>query len=262
LSQLLWYFEPLVYLGVDTHYNRSIPRTGWEIFADGIFKFGFPGTTGQMEDRDWLDTRYSDFLTHYSVHDNETKNAVLIDANIGASFAIFKNHLIKMFIAYNYMNFYWSATGGSFLYPTYENSDEGHSYLPKSVEVVTYKQIWNILSPGIAFYGVFNRYFDIEIYIKMSPFIWLSAKDEHLLRDLVITKEIFGGFFIEPGFTFLFTPNDTIGLSLYFLYRNISGIRGNGKYKYPDKIKTTNNTIGAGYSVFDVGITAKFEIAW
>jgi outer membrane protease len=95
LIQLLWHFEPLVYLGIDTRYNWRIPGTGWSVFADGVFKLGFPGTAGQMEDRDWTESIYSDFLTNYSVHDNETKNAVLIDANIGASFSIFEKHLIR-----------------------------------------------------------------------------------------------------------------------------------------------------------------------
>jgi plasminogen activator len=260
LSQLLWHFKPMVYFGIDTRYNWRIPGTGWSIFADGIFKFGFPGSTGQMEDRDWMDARYSNFLTHYSVHDNEIKNAVLIDANIGASFAIFRNHLIKMFIAYNYMNFHWAATGGSFLYPIGKNGDEGHLYLSAPVEIGTYKQTWHMLSPGIAFYGEFNRYFNIELYIKMSPVVWLSAKDEHLLRDLVITEEISGGFSIEPGFTFSFNSSDATVLSLSFLYRNISGIRGNGKYEEPDETITTNNQSGAGYAAFDVGFTAKFKL--
>jgi outer membrane protease len=154
------------------------------------------------------------------------------------------------------MNLYWSATGGSILYPW----EKGSGYFTEPIEVIIYEQTWNILSPGIAFYGELNRYFDIEIYIKMSPFIWLSAKDEHLLRDLVITEEIFGGFFIEPGFTFSFTPNNTIGLSLSFSYRNISGTRGNGQYEYPDKTMITDDQNGAGYSACDVSITVKFNV--
>jgi outer membrane protease len=57
LSQLLWHFEPLVYAGVDLHYNWPMPASGWNFFADGIFKFGFPGESGVMEDSDWLDVR-------------------------------------------------------------------------------------------------------------------------------------------------------------------------------------------------------------
>jgi hypothetical protein len=92
----------------------------------------------------------------------------------------------------------------------------------------------------------------------MSPLIWLYAKDEHLLRGLTITQEIFGGLFIEPGFIFSFTPGDRIGLSLSFLYRNISGIRGDGDYR-GNPTMITDNLNGAGYSAFDTGITVKFN---
>jgi outer membrane protease len=258
LSQLLWPFKPLFYAGVDLHYNWQIPASRWNIFVDGIFKFGFPGETGQMEDRDWADARYADFLTHYSIHDNKTENAMLIDANIGASFTIFEKYMIKTFITYSYMNFSWTASRGSFLYP---DSDGGHGYMVVSSDVGTYKQAWNIISPGVSFYGEFNQYFDIELSFKLSPFIWLSAKDEHLVRKLVITDDVYGGFFIEPGLLFSFKPNNFITLSFSFLYRNISGTRGDGEYKQQGQpTLTVENLRGAGYSAFDIGIMTKFNI--
>jgi outer membrane protease len=258
LSQLLWPFAPLVYAGADLHYNWRIPASRLNIFADGIFKFGFPGKTGTMEDRDWIADQYADFLTHYSVHDNKTENAVLIDAHAGVSFPIFKDYLLKTFIAYDYMHFSWSVAGGSFLYP---ESDGGHGYMTIPTKVITYKQTWNIISPGISFYGAFNRYFDIEISFKMSPFIWLSSIDEHLVRDLVITNDISGGLFVEPSLLFSFKPNNNILLSFYFSYRNITGSRGDSEYKEQGKPATIiKNLGGAGYSVFDTGIVTRFSI--
>jgi outer membrane protease len=258
LSQVLWHFEPLLYAGVDLHYNWQIPASRWSLFTDTVFKFGFPGETGVMEDSDWVDVRYADWLTHYSVSGNKTESAILIDANVGASFTIFEKYLLKTFITYSYIHFSWTASGGSFLYPS---SDGDHGYLTVSRDVGTYKQVWNILSPGISFYGAFNRYFNIEISLKLSPFIWLSAKDEHLDRNLVITDEIFGGFFIEPGLCFSFEPNNFFTLSLSFLYRNISGTRGDGDYKYQGQPTITAEDLrGAGYSSFDVGIMIKFNI--
>jgi outer membrane protease len=259
LSQLLWHFKPLVYAGINFHYNWQIPESRWNIFTDGIFKFGFPGETGLMEDRDWVATRYADWLTHYSVHDNETENAILIDANAGVSFTIFEKYLLKTYITYSYMNFSWTASGGSFLYPS---ADGDHAYLTVSRDVGTYRQTWNILSPGISFYGEFNRYFDIEISFKISPLVWFSAKDEHLNRDLVITEEYFGGIFLEPSLLFSFKPNNFFTISLSFLYRNISGTRGDGEYKEQGQPAfTAKNLTGAGYSGFDIGIMAKFNIS-
>jgi outer membrane protease len=258
LSQLLWHFKPLMYAGIDLHYNWQMPANRWNIYANGIFKFGFPGKAGKMEDRDWADARYADFLTHYSIHDNETENAILIDANIGASFTIFEKYLLKAFITYSYMYFSWTASGGSFLYPS---SGGDHGYLVAPTDVGTNKQTWNVLSPGISFYGAFNRYFDIEISLKVSPFIWLSAEDEHLVRNLVITEDITGGFFIEPSLLFSFKPNNFRTLSLSFLYRNISGTRGDSEYKQQGQPTLKAEYLGgAGYSAFDIGIIAQFKL--
>jgi outer membrane protease len=265
LSQLLWEMKPLFYAGLDMNYNWLRPENRWGIFADALFKFGFPGKTGVMEDRDWIALYYPGFLTHYSVHDNETGSAVLIDADIGISFKIFEKYLLKTYAAYNFMHFSWTANGGSVLHPSWDidgdgQPDGGHGYLT-SIDVVTYEQVWHIISPGIAFYGEFNRYFDIEVSVKFSPLIWFSAVDYHILRNLIVTENLDGGFFIEPGLLFSFKPNDFLTLTTAVAYRNIGGTRGDGEYNYQGQPTIPANDMrGAGYSGFDVGITAKFNI--
>lgn len=259
LSELLWDLKPLVYAGIDINYHWGKPENTWGIFADTSLKFGFPGETGILEDRDWIMPDYPEFLTHYSVHDNKTENAVLFDASVGASFQIFSRFLLKTYIAYDFMYFSWRAKGGSLLYP---NSDGGHGYL-KPISVIAYKQTWNIISPGVAFYGEFNRYFSGEIAFKISPLIWCNSEDNHILRDLIITDKLDIGLFIEPSLLFSFTPKDFFTLSLSVLYRNISYVRGDGVYKEKGKpARTAENILGAGYSAFDVGLTAKFRLRW
>jgi outer membrane protease len=257
LSQLLWDEKPLVYAGLDIHYNRKKPAGKWSVFTDALFKFGFPAKTGIMEDRDWQDTRYPNFLTNYSVHDNETEKAVLININAGASFNIFEKILIKPFLSYNYMNFSWAASGGSLLYP---GADGGHNYILSSGNVITYEQVWNIIAAGISFYGAFNRYFDINISVSLSPLIWCTAVDNHILRSLIFTDTLSGGFFIEPGLIFSFTPNDFLSVSLSVAYRNISGTRGDSKAQSPTTTVISKNAGGAGYSVFDAGIIVNYKL--
>jgi outer membrane protease len=258
LSQLLWYMEPLFYAGIDINYSWHKPGNSIDFFTGGSFKFGFPGKTGQVEDRDWMSKEYADFLTHYSVHENRTRSASLIDANVGVSFTVFEKYLIKTFLAYNCMMFSWTAIRGSFLYPV---STDGHSYLPESVKVGTYKQTWNIISPGISFYGAFNRWFDIDISLKLSPVVWLSAKDEHLMRNLVVTEKFMGGLFVEPSLLFSFKQNDFVTWALFFSYKNISGSRGDSIYKQQgEQAMKAKNLGGAGYSAFDIGIMAKINI--
>jgi outer membrane protease len=260
LSQLLWHFEPLVYAGVDLRYNWEV-SFDLNIFANGLLKYGIPGKTGVMEDSDWTDDRYADWLTHYSVSENHTKTALLFDADAGVSFALYYDYQIRAFIAYRFMHYAWVARGGSLLYPRNEDGSEGHGYMTEPVDVVTYQQTWNIISPGVAFYGAFNSYFDIEISLKVSPFVWVGTIDEHLMRNLVITNELTGGLFIEPGLLFSFKPNDLMILSLSFSYRNISGPRGDSTYNqegYPEFV--AENMGGAGYSAFDIGIIARFTL--
>ncbi|MFP3089931.1 omptin family outer membrane protease [Treponema sp. TIM-1] len=263
LSQLLWDIKPLVYAGIDINYHWQKPENTWSIFANTSFKFGFPGKTGVLEDRDWMASEYPQFLTHYSMHDNKTENAVFIDASAGASFQIFGQFLLKPSISYNVMHFYWEANGGSLLYP---DSYGGHGYL-RPIDVITYKQTWHIISPGVAFYGEFNRYFNAEIAFKISPLIWCIGEDDHILRDLTITTDNLAiGLFIEPSLLFSFIPNipkDFFTLSLSVLYRNISYVRGDGIYKELGKpARTVKNIMGAGYSAFDVGLTARFKLRW
>jgi outer membrane protease len=259
MSQLLWNMKPLVYLGFDLHYNWQKPRNKWGIFADGFFKFGIRGETGIMEDRDWTDSSYADFLTHYSVHDNTTDGATLIDVNAGASFNIFDNLLFKVFLSYGYMNFSWAAGGGSILYPS---ANGGHGYLITNSDTLTYKQVWNMLSVGISVHSAFSRYFDAGFSVKLSPAVWCTSDDNHILRNLIITAEADGGFLIEPNLLFSFTPNDYFKLSLSMAYRNISGLRGDSVYKENGQAQANipKNISGAGYSSFDFGITAKFRL--
>jgi outer membrane protease len=264
LSQLLWHTNPLVYAGIDLDFDWKKSGNRLGLFVNTSFKFGFPMETGKMEDRDWMDSRYTDFLTHYSVHNNKTDNAVMINANIGAAFSIFRKFLLKTYLAYDYMSFSWTANGGSFLYPKYSDGSEGHRYLnDQQLEVLKYKQFWNIVSPAVSFYGVFNRYFTAEISLKLSPFIWGGAEDNHILRQLEIMHSMQWGFFIEPEFVLLFKPEEWFSLVLSVSYKNISMTRGNGDYDYNDGSTpdlTAKDMIGAGYSALDIGLIAKFRI--
>jgi outer membrane protease len=256
-SQLLWNMAPLVYAGIDLNFTWQKPQNKWGLFSNGSVKFGFPMETGNIEDRDWMGS-YTDWLTHYSVHDNKTNRAILINTDFGVSFKIADKFLLSPFLAYDFMSFAWTASGGLGSYP------DGLWYLPSSIDVMTYKQTWHIISPGISFSVAFNRYFNAEISLKASPFVWCSAKDNHILRSRVVTEEKRWGFFIEPKFVLAFTPKDFFALSLSTSYRNISHVRrGTSTYDYSNGITgdfTLKNMTGAGYNAWDIGLFAKFRI--
>jgi outer membrane protease len=154
------------------------------------------------------------------------------------------------------MYYSFVARGGTFLYP---ELDGGHFHDSSSDDVVTYKQFWQIFSPGLTFYGEFNRYFDIELFFKVTPLIMAASLDEHLSRNLQIVNDpMYFGLYIEPGLVFTFRPPvSIITLSFSLNYRNISGTRGNSMYRYPENSNLYSNVGGAAYSVFDIGITAR-----
>jgi len=268
LSQLLWDLKPLVYAGANLHYHWQNPFYNWGLFSDVLFKFGLPGNTGYMEDRDWMDTQYANFLTHYSISDNKTESAVLIDFNAGITFNVYQDWLLKFFVSYSYMNFSWTASGGSVLHPyppdnpNIDHSRGSHGYFKTPIDVVTYKQSWNIVSLGASFYGAFNPYFNIDISIKLSPLISCMSEDNHILINWIMTDYLYGGFFIEPNITFSFTPNDFFTLSFSAKYRSINNTRGDSLYNRNNSFTLYRNIGGAGFSAFDAGIVARLNLGF
>jgi len=266
LSELLWDLKPLPYIGLDIKYSWLKPENKWGLFANGLIKFGFSGKTGVMEDRDWsaeeIGIDNPSWLTHYSVHDNKTESAMLMDFNLGASFLIFQKFLLKPYLSYHYMHFSWTASGGSALHPAWSRT--GHISIPEDINVVIYEQTWHIFSPAISFYGEFNRFFDIEIAFEATPFIWCIAKDGHLSENKVetlFTDYVKEGIFIEPSFLFSYKPTDHFVLSLSFTYRDINKSRGDTLKKDVSSSTSTinRNTSGAGYNAVDFGIISKFR---
>jgi len=265
MSQLTWPFTPLFYAGIDAGYiwlGPANPAGVFEnifsgFFLDAFVKFGLPGETGMMEDRDWI-RQPTWALSHYSLHDTKMESAMLAGVELGKSFRLYNEFRLSVFLSYNVMYYQFAARGGTFLYP---ELDGGHFYDPSPEDVVTYRQFWQILSPGLSFYGVFNTYFDVEIFFKATPLIMASSFDEHLSRTLqIINDPMYYGLYLEPGFVFSFKPASNFMLSLSFNYKNIRGTRGNSRYRYPNNSTTYRNVGGADYSAFDIGIAAKLRI--
>ena len=269
-SQLLWQLRPVIYAGLDLHYDWRKKESDSNIsarffngfFIDVLFKVGIPGDAGTMRDSDWLNPSSSDQMTNYSVHDNHAKNTILVDIDIGKSIAIYDVIRLKPFISYSFMYYLWSAEGGFGLYRKSGSADYMYFAFPLSEELITYQQSWHIFTPGVSIYGEFNRFFDIELSFKISPFVWVIAVDHHIARDIVFTDYISGGLFIEPSMLFSFRANSFFSLSFSYSYRSISRARGDTLLEqkgYNSEVYL--NSAGAGYSAHRAGITAKFILS-
>ncbi|GMO54972.1 MAG: omptin family outer membrane protease PgtE [Termitinemataceae bacterium] len=256
LSQIDWNFTPVFYMGADIHYDYLKQGKKVGFFIDGTFKYSIPSEFGSMEDRDWTDNTNHSHLTYFSEHNIKTKNMMFADGNLGLQFLLRQKVIFKTYVSYSYMDFSWSAGAGSLLYPTnhYYKSDE---------ELLTYQQTWHILSPAISFYGNFNKYFDIELGLKATPFIMAFDNDHHILTRTKYVNEMLGGLFIEPSLELGFKPANHLKLSLSFSYRNVTA-RGD-TFIYSDSnpdvaISKTEFLGGAGYSMLDIAFGIRFTI--
>lgn len=261
-SLLTWEIKPLFYIGLDLRYTRYENNFGF--FANVSGRFGLPGKTGLHENRDWFEMSgniavptYPN-LTHYSVHDNHTKTAILLDADIGVSFRINDRLRLKPFISYSMMYFSWEGVGGTFFYPDWHG---GHFTRPSWEIGITYRQLWHIISPGLSLYGELNGLFSMELFFRASPLVWLFAVDEHLLREgydvpYLFYDRAFGGIMLEPGLQFSFKPNPFFALSFFYSFRNISEMRGLG-VSFTRDYRRGTHIAGGAYSVHTFGIAAR-----
>ena len=257
LSQFLWKFEPVFYIGAALNYGWQFPSGKIGFFIDTSFKYGIPNNLGSMEDRDWLQEAYPDFLSLYSVHNIKTETAILFDAHIGMSFSVTDNIIIKPFIFYGFMLFKWTAKGGSVLYPDYG----GHFYLSDNIVVGDYKQTWNIVGIGTSMHYIFNELFDTEPFIKISPLIWNTSVDNHFLRNLVITDTMVGGFFIELGLNFEIKIIKNLIASVYVSNRTIIYTRGDALWEEKGKQPVIyHNVSGGEYNALNIGISVTYKL--
>ena len=269
LSQLDWEFKNVLLAGFDLVFDWQSNKSAFGFFYKFDFKFGitgFPFTNGVMEDRDWVDTSgkgeyytYPDWLNLYSEHENKTNAVFLADFSAGVKVRLKSASILKVFLSYNFMNYYWEAFGGSHLYPP-ETLDR-HGYWPSSQKVITYSQSWHMLSPGVSYYGEFNSLFNIELFFKCSPFIWLSSIDNHIGKNTVYIDKPKGGLFLEPGLVFSFNSGKNTSLSFTYSYKKITGSRGESGYsKNGNPVVEIGNMAGAAFTSHEVGLLLKFRL--
>ncbi|GAB6392050.1 MAG: omptin family outer membrane protease [Treponematales bacterium] len=262
VSRMVWEMKPLWYAGVKTRVNIS------RFFVSAAIKVGIPGETGSMVDWDWLavstEVDMRKMLTHYSTSTNATKLALFTEARVGWRHRLMGDSSGDLFAAldYNYLAFWAYDTTGLY-YDEYPDGSPGGYIWSRKGTAVAYKQLWLIPSVGYQAGGALNRYFNGSVFIKLSPYPILAADDEHILRQLHIEESLSGGFYMNPGFTFTFTPTKRVSFSLTASYSGVWGSRGEAIYSWePNSVEhgaqaytEFSNTIGVHWSLWNVGIT-------
>jgi outer membrane protease len=253
LSQLLWDMKPLFYYGSVLELSPLKPIQRGGAFAALSFRFGFPGKTGVMEDRDWQGA--GDELTDFSAHDNYTRGAMLVDASIGVSMPIASLLVIKGYFAYSYMFFAWYGQDG------YGDYSSGHQVF--SGAVINFSQMWHIVSVGIAVSYPFLDIFSVSAALQLGTVASYSAQDDHLTTKIQYTDTASGGLLLEPRFEFTWSPLNKLSVALSVGYRHVSPLKGTSVSIWQGSSSTDASTpqdagvIGSAYSVLDAGLSIK-----
>jgi outer membrane protease len=265
LSQLLWNIKPLFYYGAALDFSRIRPLEKPGFFSSLSLKFGFPGKTGIMEDRDWLTPQ--DELTNYSLSDNYTNQALLLDLLLGLSLPLGSRGLIKLSWSFSWMSFHWTGRDGYVRYSPNENTPLEDSVAPSPLygPSITYSQKWFLTSPGLAVEIPIPPRFRVNFSFQISPLLFCFARDDHVMRSLEFQDYVSGGLYLEPRGDFVFSFRERFELSLYASYRHIRGARGEsyGRSTGPGGsafFYKSAEDAGAGWYALDSGLSFKVRL--
>jgi outer membrane protease len=273
LSLLLWDMKPVFYYGFLMDFSPVKPMEKWRFFSFLSMKFGIPGPSGRMIDKDWQSIENAE-LTNFSAHDNITKEIFLLDFSAGVSFPFFNALLVKAFINISYMNFRFNAENGYMIYARplgggkYAPIDENPINDTFSGTVISYYQEWFHAAPGVSVAYAYKEYFLVEIFFMITPLVLCNDLDEHKETDdhkgknIQFKDNMKGGIMLEPGFRFSYTASKWLGISCDISWRYISGTRGPAYMRSP--IGTGNympaGEAGAGMSVLNIALLLKVRL--
>ena len=253
LSELVWDMKPVFYLGARFDFSRSDIMSDYGFFSSLQFKAASPADSGIMEDRDWdWNMSQNKSLTNYSRHTNKTLKFFWFDICAGASFPIADLFYIKPLLAFSWMHFSFSASDG---YKSYM-SENWNIYTFRG-EVITYRQNWFLVSPGVSIGAQIGSLLQFELSFKYTPLTYCAAVDNHL--DPRKTIEYFDytgwGNFVEPSGA-VSLKLDKADITLEFACRKIGRTVGN---TYVNSFQVSNKS-GAALSLIDASIIFKIII--
>jgi hypothetical protein len=190
----------------------------------------------------------------------------MLDVSGGMDIPIKSTAALKVLVSLSYMQFSWVSKDG---YGRYMSNNWAKTDF--SGTVITYDQVWWIISPGIGLFWPLGRAVSLDFRFFISPWIYAGGEDNHLEIELADGRKTIrkqfndymrGGLCLEPSLDIAFSPNRFFSLVLRGSWRHIAGTRGD-TYKYEDgssKPIIYANGAGAGFSAFDLGLSGKFAL--
>jgi outer membrane protease len=241
-------------------------RTAAGFAASLDVQLGIPWKTGSISDSDWLNYSYNGdpTKTNFSQHDCYTERAVLLDAKAGWEFPLASWVTLEPFLAFEFMDFKWTARDGYLQYPPgYVAGLATKPYPDSSTDVVVpvsgtgiiYQQTYYIPAVGVA--AKFRSgHTGGSISFAVSPFAFCNDVDNHEFAGNDYYDTMSNGLLLEPKISLEWEMGRS-RLTLDVSYRHIAGLIGN----------TTQVHIGIGYppgqvaNMYPNGAGASYDVA-
>ncbi len=268
MSELVWDLKPLIF-------SRAALALSTEVgfVASLDVRLGIPGKTGSIADSDWLNHDFNGDTakTHYSLSDNFTERAILLDAQAGWQFTLASWITIRPFLGFGLMDFKWTARDGYYQYPPQNSPPYSPDWspsaprLPMSGTSIVYQQTWFLPSVGIAAKLRFGEDLSGTISFAFSPIVFCNDLDNHELRHLDFYEYMWGGPLLEPKISLEWHVIQRAWLQLNVSFRHIEGLVGTtyevvtGAPATPGLV-ASKTTSGAGVS-FDA-LDASLNLTW
>lgn len=197
-------------------------------------RYGFPVSTGNMQDYDWLNSvppsvKYYSWLeddptelTNYSKHDNFLDEYYCFSIEAGGTIPIY-NFSITPVLAYEYSYIQFTGSNG---YRKYKSDNFEEKFFEN--KVISYAQEANIFKMGIKLSYLPFSFLHIDSNIYFSPLATsITALDKHFEKSLAYLDKIEKGLLFQAnlGVEYYFTRFANIGIKCGFEYLPI--ISGN-----------------------------------
>ncbi|GMO30133.1 MAG: omptin family outer membrane protease [Spirochaetaceae bacterium] len=250
LSCLTWQLMPVFYLSASVEFSPLKLNNGFYTELNG--RAGLPSlNSGVMQDKDWADPSEKTRLTNFSEHTNRTLGAALLSLRTGWSYCAGKYVVLKPYLNFNYDYFSFSAQDG---YRRYES--EGWEKKNFYGEVISFTQMFVIVSPGIKLNFILPASFYFDIFYDLGLVVFYYDEDNHLLTDVQFKDITFNGISVNSGIKFSYRPFERFSFDLNFTYNYIGLIRGESISRPQNNGKWEESGIfGAGLSLFEIGLS-------
>ena len=269
LSELLWDYKPLFFLGLELDYSPKFPWLFNGLYSSLSIKIGLPFKTGYLEDRDWL-ANNKDYLTHFSTHDAYSDSTFSACLTLGYSLALFDHFWLRPYLEFSFMRFSWKSKDGYWQYGTYTGDLYTEDYDPWNPDIakkihsgpaIDYYQNWRTYSRGIAFgFGLANR-FSIMAFASWTPIIYADCRDDHLGESKTNTyiDLLEGGSYTKLGAVMEFYISRRIALTYSFEFMKLKGAKGDDYLSISgSSFFLTGNRAGGGFSFSGITLSARF----